>query len=173
MQEEGSLLPIMAFREFVVVETSGCNNDSSNSSIELKVEEWLFEVDMDKLRSLAFSDDGYRFVSSETFCLSTLSKQMEIIVHIKAQEDIKRPGCLGIYLHTDGALDDDSTNLEGLSMGFIQSDGSIYLKSFAGATTALGPDGLGWPDMIGKRDLHGKQHHGPSAASPHEGNKDK
>ena len=152
LQEEGSLLPTMAFREFVVVETSGCSNDLSNFPIESKVEEWLFEVDMDKLRSLAFSEDGYRFVSSENFCLSPHSKQMEIIVHIKAQEDIKRPEFLGLYLHTDGALDDDSMIFEGLSMGFIQSDGSIYLKSFAGATSPLGPDGLGWPDMIGKEN---------------------
>ena len=42
-------------------------------------------------------------------------------------------------------------------MGFIQSDGSIYLKSFAGATSALGPDGLGWPDIIGKENCMGNR----------------
>ena len=140
-----------------MVETCGITNVAPSCSIELKVEEWIFEVDMDKLRSLAFSDEGYRFVSSESFFLNPLSANMEVIVHIKAQEDRKRPGNLGIYLHTDSALDDDSTILEGLSMGFIQSDGSIYLKSFAGATSALGPDGLGWPDIIGKENCMGNR----------------
>jgi hypothetical protein len=149
----------MAFREFVVVEPGGyIKVPPPPTIIKSDVEEWLFEVDMNSLRSLAHSADGYRFVSSESFTLSPLgppSVQMQTTVHIKAQEDSKRPGFLGLYLHTDNSHNDDPTILDGLSMGFVRCDGTMYLKSFTGACSALGPDGLGWPDMIDKEHCVG------------------
>ena len=143
----------MAFREFVVVDAGGFMNVPPQPKSE--VEEWLYEVNLDALRAKPFSTEGYRFVSSESFSLSPHSHS-SVQVHIKAQEDKKTPGSLGLFCHTDGHEEDTSV-LDGLYMGYVQPDASIHLKGFGGANSALGPDGLGWPNMVDKDHCMGSR----------------